>query len=89
MRVVRDRAVIGDEVAHAGRRDQKLSQHHADESGGDAQAQAREDHRRSVGDHDLEDALHPRALKRAAHGDERRAHMAHGLVGVEHDHRQR
>ena len=65
--IVGHRAVVGDEIADAGGRDQELGQHDADEARGHAQPQPGEDHWRRVGDDHLRDLLPARALERGRH----------------------
>ena len=48
-----------------------------------------EDDRAGIGQDDLDDLLPLRAEERAAHQDQRGIDVAHRLVGVEHDDRQR
>src|SRR5512145_573676 len=86
LRVIGDRAVVGNDVSNAGRRDQELGDHDADEAHREPEAQAGEDQRRSARQNDLHYFLAPRALERAAHLKQRRVGVADALVGVHHDH---
>ena len=55
--IVGDGAAVADDVADAGRGDLQLGEDRADEAGRDAEAEAREDHRRGGGNDDLEQNL--------------------------------